>query len=91
MLKGDFYSSSGVMLEKLVRGESHIELSVNKDETACELESEFLFGRPVRKGKPGTFIEFIGPGGEIAKSDRRNIRFLRGGWKLSASQGNAPR
>ena len=68
MLKGDFYSSSGVMLEKLVRGESHIELSVNKDETACELESEFLFGRPVRKGKPGTFIEFIGPGGEIAKS-----------------------
>ena len=68
MLKGDFYSSSGVMLEKLVSGESHIELSVNKDETASELESKFLFGRPVSKGKPGTYIEFIGPGGEIVKS-----------------------
>ncbi len=68
MLKGDFYSSSGVMLEKLVSGESHIELSVNKDVTASELESEFLFGRPVSKGKPGTYIEFIGPGGEIIKS-----------------------
>ena len=56
------------MLEELVSGESHIELSVNKDETASELESKFLFGRPVSKGKPGTYIEFIGPGGEIVKS-----------------------
>ena len=68
MLKGDFYSSSGVMLEKLVREKSQIELAVNKDETACELESKFLFGRPVRKGKPGTYIEFIGPGGVVLKS-----------------------
>ena len=28
----------------------------------------FSFGRPVSKGKPGTFIEFIGPGGEVLKS-----------------------
>jgi hypothetical protein len=67
MLKGDFYSSSGVMLDKLKSGEDYIELSVNEEETACELASEFLFGRPVSKGKPGTFIEFIGPGGEILK------------------------
>lgn len=72
MLKGDFYSSSGVMLEKLVRGESHIELAVNKDGTACELASEFLFGRAVTKGKPGTYIEFIGPGGEVVKSMEGN-------------------
>ena len=68
MLRGDFYSSSGVMLDKLVRGSSTIELSVNEEETAYELASEFLFGRPVKKGEPGTFIEFIGPGGEIVKT-----------------------
>ena len=68
MLRGDFYSSSGVMLEKLVRGSDHIELTVNEDETACELASEFLFGRPVKKGEPGTTIEFIGPEGEIVKT-----------------------
>ena len=68
MLKGDFYSSSGVMLDMLKSGEDHIELSVNEEETACELASEFLFGRPVSKGKPGTIIEFIGPGGEVLKA-----------------------
>ena len=45
MLRGDFYSSSGVMLDKLVRGPSTIEISVNEEETAYELASEFLFGR----------------------------------------------
>ena len=68
MLKGEFYSSSGVMLDKLKRGEDHIELSVNEEETACELASEFLFGRPVKKGEPGTIIEFIGTGGEVIKT-----------------------
>ena len=68
MLRGDFYSSSGVMLDKLVRGSSTIEISVNEEETACELASEFLFGRPVKKGEPGTFIEFSGPGGEVVKT-----------------------
>ena len=63
MLKGDFYSSSGVMLSKLVRGKSSIELEVDVQTTAQELESEFLFGRPVKKGELGTTIEFIGPGG----------------------------
>ena len=42
MLKGDFYSSSGVMLSKLVRGKSSIELEVDVQTTAKELESEFL-------------------------------------------------
>ena len=68
MLRGDFSSTSGVMLEELVRGANSIELTVNEDETACELASEFLFGRPVKKGEPGTTIEFIGPEGEIVKT-----------------------
>ena len=77
MLEGDFYSSSGVMLEKLVYGTSHIELSVNEKETECELASKFLFGRPVKKGEPGTTIEFIGLGGEILKE----IAGLSGAYK----------
>ena len=68
MIEGDFYSSSGVMLDKLVRGTNNIEVSVNEKETEYELSSGFLFGRPVRKGEPGTFIEFIGPGGEVQKT-----------------------
>ncbi len=72
MLKGDFYSSSGVMLGKLHRGKSSIELEVDVQTTAQELESEFLFGRPVKKGEPGTTIEFIGPGGEIVQSTSGN-------------------
>ena len=68
MMQGEFYSSSGVILEKLVRGKNAIEISIDEDETACELASEFLFGRPVRKGKPGTTIEFIGPEGEVLKT-----------------------
>ena len=85
MLKGDFYSSSGVMLDNVVRGTNHIELSVNEKETECELASEFLFGRPVSKGEPGTFIEFIGPGGEVLKrvaglsaSHKAEEAYLRG-------------
>tara|TARA_B100000902_G_C27293889_1_gene908783 strand:- start:1188 stop:2234 length:1047 start_codon:yes stop_codon:yes gene_type:complete len=81
MLKGDFYSSSGVMLDKLVRGTNHIELSVNEKETECELASEFLFGRPVSKGEPGTFIEFIGPGGQILKK----IAGLSGAYKADGA------
>jgi len=68
MLEGDFYSSSGVMLSKLFRGKSSIELEVDVQTTAQELESEFLFGRLVKKGEPGTTIEFIGPHGEIVQS-----------------------
>ena len=49
MLKGDFYSSSGVMLSKLVRGKSSIELEVDVQTTEEELESEFLFGRPSKR------------------------------------------
>jgi hypothetical protein len=81
MLQGDFYSSSGVMLDKLVRGSNHIELSVNEKETECELASEFLFGRPVSKGEPGTFIEFIGPGGKVLKK----ITGLSGSYKAEGA------
>jgi hypothetical protein len=47
---------------------SRIEVEIDEEETARELTSQFLFGRPVKKGKPGTFIEFIGPGGEVEET-----------------------
>ena len=68
MTEGSFYSTSGVILSKLVRGKSSIELAVDEKETARELTSEFLFGRPVKKGEPGTFVEFIGPQGEVVQA-----------------------
>ena len=68
MNKGDFYSSSGVILKRVIVGKSRIEVEVDEEETARELNSKFLFGRPVKKGKPGTFIEFIGPGGEVEET-----------------------
>jgi len=72
MLKGDFYSSSGVMLSKLVRGKTVIELEVDAPATTNELGSKFLFGRLVKKGEPGTFVEFIGPHGEVVQSTSGN-------------------
>jgi hypothetical protein len=56
------------MLSKLVRGKTSIELEVDPKTTAKELASAFLFGRPVKKGEPGTFIEFIGPEGKIVQT-----------------------
>ncbi|MDG0965464.1 MAG: CehA/McbA family metallohydrolase [Opitutales bacterium] len=68
MNKGEFYSSSGVILKKVIVGKNRIEVQVDEKETSRELASKFLFGRSVKKGKPGTFIEFIGPGGEVLET-----------------------
>ena len=68
MNRGDFYSSSGVILKKVIVENSRIEVEVDQEETARELTSPFLFGRSVKKGEPGIFIEFIGPGGEVLET-----------------------
>ncbi len=68
MNRGEFYSSSGVILKKVVVGKSQIEIEVDEEATARELTSKFLFGRSVKKGKPGTFVDFIGPGGEVEET-----------------------
>ncbi len=68
MNKGEFYSSSGVILKKVIVGKNRIEVQVDEKETSRELASKFIFGRSVKKGKPGIFIEFIGPGGEVVET-----------------------
>jgi hypothetical protein len=68
MTLGNFYSTSGVMLSKVVRGKTGIEVEVDQEATDKELSSKFLFGRLVKKGEPGTFIEFIGPEAEVVQS-----------------------
>ena len=65
-------------------------LSVNEDETACELASEFLFGRPVKKGEPGTTIEFIGPEGEVVKTVQGTTAKCEGQGSLPSGQGYPP-
>ena len=68
MTEGNFYSSSGVMLKRAERGRKSISVEVDEKETAYELASKFLFGRLVKKGEPGTTIEFIGYGGKVVKT-----------------------
>ena len=68
MTKGNFYSSSGVMLKRAERGQKSISVEVDEKETSCEIASKFLFGRHVKKGEPGTTIEFIGYGGKVVKT-----------------------
>jgi hypothetical protein len=61
-----------VILKKVIVENSRIEVEVDQQETARELTSPFLFGRPVKKGEPGIFIEFIGPGGEVLETASGN-------------------
>ena len=68
MTRGDFYSSSGVMLKKVLRHTDEISIEVDEIATDKELASPILIGRVVKEGKPGYLIEFIGPKGKVIQS-----------------------
>ena len=68
MTRGDFYSSSGVMLKKVVRHTDEISIEVDEIATDKELASPILIGRVVKEGKPGYLVEFIGPKGKVIQS-----------------------
>jgi len=84
MTKGDFYSSSGVMLKEVVRQPAKIAIEVDEIATDKELDSPILAGRKVKEGKPGYWIEFIGPGGKVIRTSSEtkascpvNLPYLR--------------
>jgi hypothetical protein len=84
MTRGDFYSSSGVMLKKVDRGPDGISVEVDEAATDKELASPLLIGRMVKEGKPGYLIEFIGPGGKVIQTSPKtkaecpaNLPYLR--------------
>ena len=65
MLKGDFYSTSGVLLKSIKSSSNHYAVTVDPEKTAEALKSTVLRGKYVKDGKAGFRIEYIGPEGEI--------------------------
>lgn len=65
MLKGDFYSSSGVFLASIESSSNHYSVSVDPKKTDLALTSRVLRGKYVVEGKEGFKIEYIGPEGKI--------------------------
>ncbi|HYG78610.1 MAG TPA: CehA/McbA family metallohydrolase [Planctomycetota bacterium] len=68
MFKGDFYSSSGVVLKALKASTSAYEIEVDEAATLKELESPVLITKSVTEGEPGWRIDFIGKGGKVLQS-----------------------
>jgi len=65
MLHGDFYATSGVMLSELESTNTKIELKIDEQATAAELESTFIAGHAIEEGPIGYAIQFIGDGGKV--------------------------
>ncbi len=65
MNRGEFYASSGVMLEKCSVSEGRYQVEVDRDGTRQELASPSLRGRRVGAAEQGFLIELFGPGGEV--------------------------
>jgi hypothetical protein len=68
----------------VVRGAKRLEVEVDEEATAKELTSPILYGRKVKKGKPGQVIEFIGPKGKVIEQSNKakascpvNLPYLR--------------
>lgn len=63
MAAGDFYASSGVMLEEVLISPEEYFLTIDTAATSRELASPFLIGRPVDAAAEGFTIEFFGSQG----------------------------
>lgn len=65
MVIGEFYASSGVMLESVWFDGKYYKVDVDLEATGRELESELLVGRRVEEGESGWLIEAISNGGNV--------------------------
>jgi hypothetical protein len=66
--RGEFYSSSGVMLKDVAVTETEYTVSVDRGATEAEARKPELVGRQATKeagAAPGYRIDFIGPGGKV--------------------------
>ena len=69
--QGDFYATSGVILNKVEVSNQRISLRVDERATERELASPFVVGHKVNDdAETGYLIEFIGPGGQVLESSR---------------------
>jgi hypothetical protein len=65
MIKGNFYSTNGVMLKSYQETASNLFVDVDTAETISTINSLNLMGKCVSNASPGYRIDLIGPGGII--------------------------
>ena len=81
MMKGNFYSSSGVFLKTNDRHTDAYIIEVDEKKTEEELSQDYIRGNQIEKRTEGYKIEFIGPNGEILKS----IKTTKGNYRIKKS------
>jgi len=81
MMKGNFYSSSGVFLKTNDRHPDAYSIEVDEKKTEEELSQDYIKGNRLEKRTEGYKIEFIGPNGEILKA----INTTKGNYKIKKS------
>lgn len=70
MYRGDFYATSGVILDRAETSRHRISVTVDERATAEELSSSYVLGHRVKSGWAGYLIELIGQGGEVLETVR---------------------
>jgi predicted metal-dependent phosphoesterase TrpH len=81
MMKGNFYSSSGVFLKTNDRHPNAYIIEVDEKKTEEELSQDYIKGNRIEKRTEGYKIEFIGSNGEILKA----IETTKGNYKIKKS------
>ena len=81
MIKGNFYSSSGVFLKTNDKHSDAYIIEVDVKKTEEELSQDYIRGNQLEKRTEGYKIEFIGANGEILKA----INTTKGNYKLKKS------
>ena len=76
MYRGEFYATSGVMLDVAENRSDRISIGIDEEATERELSSSFVVGHLVEEGEVGFKIQFIGPEGRLLReTDKLNASF----------------
>jgi hypothetical protein len=81
MMRGDFYSSSGVFLKTNDRRSDAYIIEVDESKTEEELSQDYIRGNQINRATEGYKIEFIGSNGEILKV----INTIKGNYSIKQS------
>lgn len=81
MMRGDFYSSTGVFLKANDRHSGTYIIEVDEKKTEEELSQDYIRGNQIEKITEGYKIEFIGANGEILKV----IKTTKGNYRIKKS------
>ena len=81
MMRGDFYSSSGVFLKTNDRHSDAYIIEIDEKKTEEELSQDYIRGNQIEKRMEGYKIEFIGQNGETLKV----IKTTKGNYRIKKS------